>query len=821
MKNKFKKILLFISILFLTSTILPPSISYAVPSVDAKAFVLMDAKSGIILDSNNEDQKLPPASTTKVMTAIITLEKAKFTDKVEVKEEFGDLGTTIGLRKGEVISVEDLLYGMLLLSANDCAVALAEHIGGSVEGFAKLMNEKAKELGCENTNFVNPSGLHDSEHYSTAKDMALILKEALRYPDFINIAQQPNHQFQPSNIDGKRHWATNKNYMITKTASKSEFYYKYTLAGKTGYTKQANNTLVTSAKKDGQTLIATILNSDTNCMNDAKNLFEYGFNTYSTIKLYSADEVIGTCDGPDGPIELSSPKDIFYTVKKGEENNIQKQCNISEPEFKDSYKKGETITSGELIVNGNTFKTISLSSINDLNFNSTSKNSIFKGKNLIFIIAGILIVIITIIAIIFGIKRKKKINNEAAVDESVRTADDKLSVADQIKNSKNISPTSNAIDDISEIAYDSSTNDDYYDDNYYDNSYYDDNYNDDNASDKYYDNNSNNYYQPQSNTLKNQFKEKTQNPPIMSKINGSIIKQATSNVSTSDIMAILQMQAKNTVKPRGKSQDNIASNDTNYSNDQSNIASNNINYSNTQNNMANRNANYSNARNNMANKNANYSNVQNNIANNNTTNYSNAQNNIANNNTNYSNTQNNIANNNTNYSNTQNNVANKNNGYTRNSRNKQYINKQKQYQNQQYSNKMQQQYNQIENSQQYNQNNNYNNFDNNGSARSNNIQGQVTKQKNNYYTNNRPVSNEEYLKNSSQKNKVTPNNNLNKKSTNRGVQAPNSAARKQNISANKSNNIARNNSYSKANNVQKKSNSKPKNHNPFYDFDDF
>lgn len=767
MKNKLKKILLFISILFLTSTILPPSISYAVPSVNAKAFVLMDAKSGIILDSNNEDQKLPPASTTKVMTAIITLEKAKFTDKVEVKEEFGDLGTTIGLRKGEVISVEDLLYGMLLLSANDCAVALAEHIGGSVEGFAKLMNEKAKELGCENTNFVNPSGLHDSEHYSTAKDMALILKEALRYPDFINIAQQPSHQFQPSNIDGKKHWATNKNYMITKTASKSEFYYKYTLAGKTGYTKQANNTLVTSAKKDGQTLIATILNSDTNCMNDAKNLFEYGFNTYSTIKLYSADEVIGTCDGPDGAIELSSPKDIFYTVKKGEENNIQKQCNISKPEFKDSYKKGETITSGELIVNGNTFKTISLSSINDLNFNSTSKNSIFKGKNLIFVIAGILIVIIAIIAIILGIKRKKKINNEATVDESVRTADDKLSVADQIKNSKNISPTANAIDDDSEIAYDSSTNDDYYDDDYYDDNYYDDS-----ASDKYYDNNSNNYYQPQSNTLKNQFKEKAQNPPIMSKINGSIIKQATSNVSTSDIMAILQMQAKNTVKPQGKSQNNIANN--------------NINYSNTQNNVANINSNYSNARNNIANKNVTYANAQNNMANKNT-----------------------------NYSNTQNNVANKNNGYTRN---KQYINNQEQYQNQQYSKQMQQQYNQAENSQQYNQNNNYNN---NLSARSNNIQRQVTKQKNNYYTNNRPASNEEYLKNSSQKNKVTPNNNLNKKSTNRGVQAPNSAARKQNISANKSNNIARNNSYSKANNVQQKSNSKPKNHNPFYDFDDF
>lgn len=549
MKNTFKSLFACVCTFLISFTILlPPKLSYAVPSVDGQAFVLMDAKSGVILDSKNENEKLAPASTTKVMTAILVLEKAKFTDKVTVKHDFGsDTGTTIGLRKGEVVSVEDLLYGMLLLSANDCAITLAEHVGDSAEGFAELMNAKAKELGCENTNFVTSSGLNDKNHYTTAKDLSLIMKEALRYPDYIEISQQPNHEFKPSNIDGKKHWADNKNFMIAKTNNKGEFFYKNTLAGKTGYTPEANNTLITSAKKDDQTLIVSILNSKSNGMLNAKDLFEYGFKNFSTVKLYSAGDKIDTIDGAKKPIELSSSKDIFYTVKKGEEENINKSCKVLKADIKDSYKKGEKIVDGELTVNGEKFTTIALSSNKDISAGSGGSTGALKGKKIIIII-GVFLLLALVLVALFVIKKKKKTCSEKPKNIDTNKAK-KESIMDALKASKKLEKNSVA-ENSEEFHEDESTNsymDDYsdeYDDEYddgYDNNYYEDN-----------------YTSKPSNNTKSAHKNITHNTPIMTNVKVNAGQQyKEKSASSDDIMQKLQMQAQKTNTQRQQPNTNL------------------------------------------------------------------------------------------------------------------------------------------------------------------------------------------------------------------------------------------------------------------------
>ncbi|NYC94934.1 D-alanyl-D-alanine carboxypeptidase family protein [Clostridium acetobutylicum] len=175
------------------------------PNVSADGAVLMDGNSGQILYEKNMNASYPPASTTKIMTALLTLEKCKLDDKVKVSNDFTTKylalrdGNSIGITNGEELTVRDLLHALLLISANDAAVALAEHISGSPQAFATLMNKKAAELGCTNTNFKNPNGLYDKDHKTSAKDLALIMKELSKYPEYQKISTTLNYQMSPTN----------------------------------------------------------------------------------------------------------------------------------------------------------------------------------------------------------------------------------------------------------------------------------------------------------------------------------------------------------------------------------------------------------------------------------------------------------------------------------------------------------------------------------------------------------------------------------------------------------------------------------------------
>lgn len=240
----------------------------APPSVSAESAVLID-ESGQILYEKNANAKGYPASTTKIMTALVVLEKLDelglgMDSKVIIPEEaVGIEGSSIYLKKGERIRIEELLYGLMLQSGNDSATALAMCVGGSLSSFVSMMNEKAEALSCSGTHFTNPSGLYEENHYTTAADLARIAGEAMKRDDFRKIVSAKDWQ----NKDGSRSF---------HNENKTVFQYDGATGVKIGFTKASGRTLVASAKRDDKEMIAVVLR-DGNWFNDAYALMDYGF----------------------------------------------------------------------------------------------------------------------------------------------------------------------------------------------------------------------------------------------------------------------------------------------------------------------------------------------------------------------------------------------------------------------------------------------------------------------------------------------------------------------------------------------------------------
>ncbi len=250
------------------------------PEIQAGAAVLMDVTTGAVLYTKNADEQLYPASITKIMTALLVLEECElddivtFSDNAVYGTEAGS--STAGIAAGAELTVEETLYAMLLVSANEAATALAEHVSGSVEEFAALMTQRAQELGCTGTQFTNANGMPDEEHYTTAHDMALILEEALHYEAFRTISGSKTYTIADRDTLYSEIELWNHFKMLYST---HEYYYEYAEGGKTGYTTAANATLATFAAKDGVELLCIILN-DTGSGNhykDTEALYEWGF----------------------------------------------------------------------------------------------------------------------------------------------------------------------------------------------------------------------------------------------------------------------------------------------------------------------------------------------------------------------------------------------------------------------------------------------------------------------------------------------------------------------------------------------------------------
>ena len=248
-------------------------------SVSADSAVLYVPETGIFLYTKNADQRMPMASTTKIMTALVTIENSNLTDTVTVPmEAVGVEGSSAYLKGGEVLTVEELLYALMLQSANDVAATLAYHIGGSIEGFADIMNEKAESLGLVDTHFTNPHGLDDENHYTTARELAIITAEALKYDDLKEIVSTDKITFA---TDERRRTYINHNKLLHM--------YDGCIGVKTGFTKKSGRCLVGAAERCNLTFISVTLDAP-NDWSDHKKMLDLGYNTLEKTEICSEGE---------------------------------------------------------------------------------------------------------------------------------------------------------------------------------------------------------------------------------------------------------------------------------------------------------------------------------------------------------------------------------------------------------------------------------------------------------------------------------------------------------------------------------------------------
>lgn len=254
----------------------------ALPEISARSYLLADAKTGEVLFSYNEKQRMPIASTTKVLTCLVALENTKLDDLVTVTaDSCGIEGSSMYLYEGEQLTVRDLLYGLMLESANDAAVCIAKHVSGSVDEFSKLMNQKVQQLGLVDSHFNNPHGLEDPQHYSTAYDMSRIWCEAMKNSDFREIVSTDTYRIDLDDEKGYRFLSNHNKLLKTFSAC---------IGGKTGYTKTAGRCLISGAESNGAELVMVTLNAP-NDWQDHETLMEYALSLYTTVEIAGTSSI--------------------------------------------------------------------------------------------------------------------------------------------------------------------------------------------------------------------------------------------------------------------------------------------------------------------------------------------------------------------------------------------------------------------------------------------------------------------------------------------------------------------------------------------------
>lgn len=254
------------------------------PKVMAETAIVMDMDTEEILYAKGIDEKRAPASTTKILTAMLAIEKVPFETQITFTDEVNNIeagSTHIGIKPGETLTMKDCAYAILLASANEVSSGVAEYIGTTVPAFVDMMNQRAKELGCTNTHFVNANGLYDENHYTTARDLAIIAKAAFQNETFREVVKTPYYIVPKTNITDEERWLNNHHKMILQGSE----YYEGCLGGKTGYTEKAGNTLVTYAERNGRKLVCALL-ADVNVVaqyTDTKALLNYGFDSFQRL----------------------------------------------------------------------------------------------------------------------------------------------------------------------------------------------------------------------------------------------------------------------------------------------------------------------------------------------------------------------------------------------------------------------------------------------------------------------------------------------------------------------------------------------------------
>lgn len=354
-------------------------------SVRAEGCVLASLDTGELLYQKNENKRLYPASLTKVMTAVVVLDNCQNLDETVTASEhainilLGTDSSTMGLVPGEQLSVLNLLYTLLVHSANDAANILAERFGGDIAGFVTLMNEKAAALGMNNTHFVNAHGLHDSNHYTSPYDMYLLTRYALKNETFVKIVETVRYTLPATNKSDRRILATT-NFLQDANSVTPEYFYKYAGGVKTGYTDEAGRCLISTATKNGETYICVLMKSPvTNETGakvryefpDSKALYEWAFENFSYRQIYDTATPVGEC-----PVALSDENDhvavllaenINATLPKDADNStVEVQLNFDSETAVAPVKKGQRLGTATVKYAGKELATVEVVAMNDV-----------------------------------------------------------------------------------------------------------------------------------------------------------------------------------------------------------------------------------------------------------------------------------------------------------------------------------------------------------------------------------------------------------------------------------------------------------------------
>lgn len=378
------------------------------PAVTAQSAILMEAETGTILYAKNIHEELYPASTTKMLTCLIAVEHCAMNETVNFSYEAvsavpGD-GSNMGMDAGEYISMEECLYGIMVASANEVANAVAEHVAGSLDGFAEMMNQKAAELGCQNTHFVNANGLHDENHYTSAYDLALIARAYFQNDVLRRIGNTASYHFVPSAGQPDDFYKTNKHELINGQMS-----YEGIIGGKTGYTDSAGQTLVTGCEQAGMRLICVVMKEDSPMQfEDTETLFDYGYQNFTKASIADNDtrHIISNSNffytgndifGDSSPILSIAPGGYVVLPNMSDFSDLTSKIDYDAPDLQENeiaeityYYYDTLVGSGKII--------FSSRDTHAYEFNSGDEPVTGRPDNVIFINVKIVLIIISAIA---------------------------------------------------------------------------------------------------------------------------------------------------------------------------------------------------------------------------------------------------------------------------------------------------------------------------------------------------------------------------------------------------------------------------------------
>lgn len=396
---KIKFILLFIILLIF----IPLNFVFSADESDeiditAGSYILIDNKTNKVLCKKDENKKMYPASTTKIVTAIMVLENCNLDDTVTASYDavmsIPEGYSSANIQIGEQLTVEQLLELLLVHSANDAANILAEHVGGSVESFVTMLNTRLNELGISNTHFTNAFGMHDENHYTTASDLAKIMKYCLKNETFRKIAGKASCAIPATNKYGPRSYSSTNELLNSNSSN----YYKYLIAGKTGYTSQAKECLVSTAYKDNLELIGVVLYSNSR-FSDSRKLYEYGYSNYSIKNIVNENDLITSVKVSNATkqtedLNLLSSETIEALVNNNSTSEIKPEITLNE-NISAPIEEGTPLGKVTYNIEGVSYTT-----------NIIAKHSVEKSYFYLYISIGCGIIIL--IFVIYKLSRKKK-----------------------------------------------------------------------------------------------------------------------------------------------------------------------------------------------------------------------------------------------------------------------------------------------------------------------------------------------------------------------------------------------------------------------------